>query len=269
MSANSMLRIGLVQMRCEKAAFEMNMRHTLAYLEQAEAFGIDLVGFPEMNLTGYADPTRYPQAILALDGPEIGRFLQLTERFPAMVLAGLIEQNPAGKPFITQILVQQGKLLGVYRKITIQDEEVEWFSPGPGDVLVSECRGRTFGLAICADISNEAVFAACRRQGAGLVLELAAPGLYGEQANRNWQSGYAWWEGECQKWLSKYARQYGLWICVATQAGRTIDEDFPGGGYVFGPGGERLYATPDGTPGALYLGLDLENGRVIELAVTH
>jgi predicted amidohydrolase len=89
--------------------------------------------------------------------------------------------------------------------------------------------------------------------------------LYGEQATRNWRSGFEWWEGECQKYLSAYAKKYGFWIGVATQAGRTIDEDFPGGGYLFAPNGERVYATPDWSPGAIYLEIDLETGRILEL----
>jgi hypothetical protein len=64
-----------------------------------------------------------------------------------------------------------------------------------------------------------------------VVFEVAAPGLYGEQATRDWRSGYEWWRGECHEYLSAYARDYGLWIAVATQAGRTVDEDFPGGEY--------------------------------------
>jgi predicted amidohydrolase len=255
-------------MRCDKAAIELNMRRIVDYLKEADTYAVDLVGFPEMSLTGYADPTQYPEAVLALDGPEIGRFLELTGHCSAKVLVGLIEKNPAGKPFITQILTQRGELLGYYRKITIQAEEVEWFSPGPGSVLVFESGGSTLGLAICADIHTEAVFAECQRQGAELVMELAAPGLYGEQASRNWQSGYAWWEGECQKWLGQYARQYGLWICVATQAGRTVDEDFPGGGYIFGPTGQRLYSTADWAAGAVYVGLDMQSGQVVELGAT-
>jgi predicted amidohydrolase len=122
-----------------------------------------------------------------------------------------------------------------------------------------------YGIAICADLKNEAVFATSRRQGVGMVFELAAPGLYGEQATRNWETGYAWWEGECQKYLSRYAQNYGLWIGVATQAGRTVDEDFPGGGYVFSPTGERLYATTDYLPGAVYLELDPEKHAVVDV----
>jgi len=98
------------------------------------------------------------------------------------------------------------------------------------------------------------------------VFELAAPGLFGDQATRNWQSGYAWWEGECREKLGRYARTYGLWIAVATQAGRTIDEDFPGGGYLFAPGGERVFATKDGAPGAVYLEINPEKNTWRELA---
>jgi predicted amidohydrolase len=259
-----LIRIGLVQMHCEKGTIAQNLERMSTYIEEAAARDVDILGFPEMSLTGYADPTRYPQAVIGLHGPEVGRLCQMTRRCSITVLAGLIEKNPAGKPFITQVVVQRGALQGYYRKITIKDEETEWFSKGKS-VPVFQQNGLTFGIAICADIGNEAVFAACEQQGAQIVFELAAPGLHGEQATRNWPSGYQWWEGECRKSLSRYAQTYGFWIGVATQAGRTVDEDFPGGGYVFAPNGERVYATTDWSPGAAYLGLDLEMCRVAEL----
>jgi predicted amidohydrolase len=246
------MRIGLIQMQCEKAAIEQNLKCIAATLEEAAAHGVDILGLPEMSLTGYADPTRYPEAVLRLDGPEVARLLKLTAGYPTTVLAGLIEHNPLGKPFITQVVIRQGVLLGYYRKVTIEDEETEWFTAGE-EIPVFQLGGLTFGIAICADIGNETVFAECHRQGAKIVFELAAPGLYGEQATRNWQSGYQWWEGECLKYLGRYAREYGIWIGVATQAGRTVDEDFPGGGYLFAPGGERVYATSDWTSGAAYV----------------
>jgi predicted amidohydrolase len=130
------------------------------------------------------------------------------------------------------------------------DEETEWFSPGKG-VPVFEHGGVPFGVAICADIDNPAVFAAAARQGARFVLECAAPGLYGEQETRDWQTGYDWWREKCADQLGSYAREYRFSIAVATQAGRTIDEDFPGGGYLFGPDGATLASTDDWSEGVL------------------
>lgn len=247
-----MIQLALVQMFSEKAAIQQNL-HTIAYhLAEAAAHSADVLVLPEMSLTGYTDPTRYPHAVLRLDGPEVAALLQLTQPYDLTLLAGLIEHNPAGKPFITHLVARRGQLLGVYRKITIKDEEAAWFSPGT-DVPVFTLREWTFGLAICADIDNPAVFAGCRQAGAQIVFEVAAPGLYGEQAGRNWESGYRWWEGKCREQLGAYARDNGLWIAVATQAGRTVDEDFPGGGYLFAPSGERIAATAGWSPGVLYV----------------
>jgi predicted amidohydrolase len=253
--------MALVQMYCEKAAIAQNLASLARYLDEAARQGVDIVACPEMSITGYADPTRYPEAIIRLNGPEIASLLDLTRGKSLTVLAGLIEENAGGKPFITQLAARDGQLLGYYRKKRIIDDEADWFSPG-GPVPVLKHDGLTFGMAICADIGSGEVFAECARQGARIVFELAAPGLYGEQATRNWASGYAWWQGECDTHLSRYARTYGLWIAVATQAGRTVDEDFPGGGYVYAPDGRRLYATPDWSPGAVYLELDLETQTV-------
>ena len=258
------MRIGLVQMHCEKGAIARNLESMSRYLHEAAKRRVDILGFPEMSITGYADPSRYPEAVIRLDGEEIAKLLEMTRGLAMTVLAGLIEERVLEKPFITQIAVRDGQLLGYYRKVTIKDEETAWFSAGD-QVPVFRHGEHTFGIAICADIDNESVFAECSRQGAEIVFELAAPGLYGEQATRNWQTGFEWWEAECQKHLSRYASKYGCWIGVATQAGRTIDEDFPGGGYLFAPKGQRLYATADWTPGAVYLDVDLGTHQIVEL----
>ena len=238
-------------MRCEKAAIAENLTAIANILTEAEQRHTDIAAFPEMSLTGYADPTRYPEAIISLDGPEVANLLEVTRCFSGTVLVGLIEYNPAGKPFITHITARQGKLLGYYRKITIKDEECEWFSSGQ-DVPIFEHDELKFGIAICADIENREVFAQCQQNGARVVFELAAPGLYGAQETRDWKLGYDWWEGECQTHLSEYAKELGIWIFVATQAGRTIDEDFPGGAFVFNPAGERVFATENWEEGIVF-----------------
>lgn len=255
------LKIGLIQMMCEKGEMAGNLKRMGKYLDEAEALDVEIIAFPEMSITGYADPTRDPNAILRLDGDEVATLRAMTAGRSFTVLAGLIEENPQGKPFITQIVVRDGEMIGYYRKRTIEDEELEWFSPGQ-DVPIFTHNELTFGLAICADIGYPDVFASCAAQGADIVFELAAPGLYGAQATRDWATGYAWWEGDCRKKLGRYAQELGVWIAVATQAGRTLDEDFPGGGFVFAPDGQRRFSTRDWQPGAVYLTLDLDEGTV-------
>lgn len=83
--------------------------------------------------------------------------------------------------------------------------------------------------------------------------------LYGDQATRNWRSGFEWWRDDCETRLSAYARTYRLWIAVASQAGRTVDEDFPGGAYLFAPDGRRIYASENWLPGVADVVVQVES----------
>ncbi len=253
----SMMNIALVQMRCEKGTIDMNLTTIQAYLHEAVQRSIDIICFPEMSITGYIEPTRQPEAMLDLDGPEVARFIAMMVGAHITALAGLVEANPAGKPFITQIVAREGKLLTYYRKKTIIDDEAAWFTPGAAVTTFTHPKA-TCGLAICADIEDPTVFAENARQGARIVFEAAAPGLYGEQVTRDWQAGFNWWRDDCRAKLGQYARDNHIFIAVATQAGRAIDEDFPGGGYVFGPDGACLYETPDWSEGVLYARVAIE-----------
>lgn len=253
----STIKIGIVQMFCEKGAIAENLASIHAYLQAGMSQGVDIMCFPEMSITGYINPLQCPEAVLSLDGPEIARFVSMTKDIPITAIAGFVEANPHGKAFITQIAAHSGEVLGVYRKKTIADDEVAWFAPG-STIAVFQHPKVTFGVSICADIDSPQIFTEYARLGAQIIFEAAAPGLYGSQATRDWLAGYQWWQSECYHKLGQYARDNSIPIVVATQAGRTIDEDFPGGGYVFGPDGTCLYTTSDWSEGVLYATVSLD-----------
>jgi predicted amidohydrolase len=255
------MRLGLTQMHCPKGEVAANLDAHAARIVEARARGVDVLCFPEMSITGYLDPGRWPEAVLSLDSDAVARFLAMTAGSEMLVLAGLVESNPRGRPFITQIAARSGSLVAVYRKITVIDEEELWFARGPGDVAVLPHRSGGIGLAICADIDSPELFAQLARAGARTVFHAAAPGLYGAQETRDWQSGFDWWRGECHEKLAGYAREHALTIAVATQAGRTIDEDFPGGGYLFAPDGRCLAESGGWSPGVLYAEVSDSPGR--------
>ncbi len=254
MESNGTLTLALVQMRCEKGAIDTNFASIERYIATAAEAGADVVVFPEMSISGYGDPTRMPGAMVRIDGPEVSRFLELTRGHDAAIVAGIIEPNGNDKPFITQLVARNGELLGAYRKRNVAEDEVKWFSAG-SEPFVFDHAGVRFGLAICADIDAPAVFRDCAARGATVILECAAPGLYGEQATRDWRSGWGWWRRECHDKLGAHARDLGVYIAVATQAGRTIDEDFPGGGYLLGPTGACLAESVNWDEGMLVVSI--------------
>ena len=217
------LKIALVQMRCEKRAGSENLGRMIAYLEEAVAYGAEVVCFPDMCIPGYVDPSKCPSGILHWNGPEVKHVLEWSNGKPVTAIVGIVEKNPDGSPFISQGVVRDGRLSGTYRKHTIDDQETNWFAAGES-FPVFHHPGLTFGVAICTDVGNQRVVAELvARGGASSVFLAAAPGLYGKQWTRNWESGYNWWKNECREKLSRYARDYGVHIAATTQAGRTVD----------------------------------------------
>ncbi len=85
------LTVGLIQMHCEKGVIAQNLESTSRYFAEAVARGIDIIGCPEMSITGYVDPTRCPEAILYLDGPEVTQAIELRAQTAAQIVAELAE----------------------------------------------------------------------------------------------------------------------------------------------------------------------------------
>ena len=169
---------------------------------------------------------------------------------PITGVVGIIERNPSGNPFIFQGIIRGGELLHVYHKTHLAPEELSLDS-ADDELCIFSQGGINFGLAICADIEGEDLFRRYSEAGTQVVLHSSAPGLDGDQTTRNWQSGYDWWNGECKAKLGKDARKHGLTIAAAAQSGRTVDEDFPGGGYMFDPTGALVSQTEDWSEGML------------------
>lgn len=231
-------------------------------MAQAREQGCHVIVFPEMGLSGYCDPAKFPGAVVPLDSSFVRQFVHLTRQHGITASGGFIEQHPRGKPFIAQVVARDGEILAVYRKMHVVDEEAEWFSPGSGtavfDLPLPEGRLRC-GVAVCADSERPDIFADLAAKGARLVLHSSAPGLYGRRTDEaSWQAGYDWYKGFLAGQLPVYARDNGLYIAVATQTGSTVDEDFPGGSFVFGPDGTCLASTPDYREALLVHELEIE-----------
>lgn len=246
---NMKLKIALAQMRCEKGDWPGNLRHTEEYMAQAAAQGCDIIVLPEMGLSGYCDPRLFPDVVQPLDSPFVRQFVDLTARYPVAASGGFIEANPEGKPFITQVLAKSGYIIGMYRKVNVVEEEAELFSPGGGTPVfqLPVPEGEiTCALAVCADSDRPDIFSSFAAQGARIVFHSSAPGLYTRRTDEaSWQEGYDWYKGHLAERLPLWAEANHLAIAVATQCGATMDEDFPGGSFVFSSDGTCLQATPD------------------------
>lgn len=244
------VRCLLAAIRCEKGDVAGNLSSHLRLVAQAAAARCELAVFPEMSLTGSADPAVSPERLITLAHPAVRELARSSARAGVGICFGIAERAGDSLPYITQVFAAAGRVAGVQRKRHLGEGE-EAFTPAAGSA-VFEHAGTRFGVAICAEAGFDAPFDAAAAAGARLVLFPAAPGLHGRRTDEaSWRRGLSWWQGCGLGDARRHAQRLGLWIALAGQAGRTADEDFPGLAALVRPDGGVAARLPDWRPGVL------------------
>lgn len=243
------MRALLAAMRCEKGAVEANLASHRAALERASAAGCDLAVFPELSLTGSVDPHRQPEAPLEVEDDRVGELVAATVVLGVGAVFGLAERGGGGRTHISQAFARDGRLVGVYRKRHLGEDE-DGFTPGCEPCRFPAEAG--FGVAICAEGRVDYPFAEPAAAGAEVVFFCAAPGLEGRRTDEaGWSDGLAWWESCGLAQARGHAERERIWVALVTQAGATADEDFPGLAALVDPAGRVVSRLPDWRPGDL------------------
>lgn len=152
--------------------------------------------------------------------------------------------------FITQAFASDGRLVGVQRKRHLGDDE-EGFTVGSETTSFSYGAAH-FGVIICAEAGSDDTWDACAASGASVAYMCSAPGLHGRRTDEaSWRAGLEWWQSCGLADARQHARRLGLWAAMATQAGSTTDEDFPGISALVAPTGEIVARSPDWRPATL------------------
>ena len=239
------MRLLLTALRCEKGDLAGNARRHRELLAAGRETGCDLVLLPEMSLTGYD-----PGAGVSLTDDIVTALVAATTRDGPRLSLGLVEAAAAGendgRPMITQVLAGQGAVLAVHRRSRASGRAAR-VRAGVGFKIVP-VDGTTTVTAICAEVGSEEPYGL----GADVVLAPSAPGLYGPRrvSDQDWQSGFDWWRGSVRADAERLLRP-GSWLAVSTQAGATVDEDFPGWAALIGAGGVIHAELPDWREGVL------------------
>jgi predicted amidohydrolase len=250
------VRCLLAAIRCEKGDIAGNLTSHLRLMADAASAGCQLAVFPEMSLTGSADPVARPERLISLEHPAVARLAEASGEAGVGVCFGVAERTPGGEPYIAQVVAAAGRVAGVQRKRHLgQGEEAYTAAGGP---VAFEHAGARFGIAICAEAGFDAPFDAAAAAGARLVLFPAAPGLHGRRTDEaSWRRGLSWWEGCGLRDACRHAQRLGLWIALAGQAGSTADEDFPGLAALVRPDDTVAARLPDWRAGVLTVDVPL------------
>jgi predicted amidohydrolase len=245
------MRILLAALQCAKGDPAANLAAHEDVLRAAGRTGGRIVVFPEMSLSGSVEPATQPQWLLPLSSAYIADLAALTAAYDVAAVFGIAEAAPDGTPHITQVYAHSGAVAGVYRKRHLGEGE-EAFTAGTETALFHWGDLR-FGVAICAEARVDFPFDEPVAAGAEIVFFSAAPGLYGPRrvTEADWRNGFDWWDSFGLGDARRHARRTGAWVAMATQAGSTVDEDFPGIAALIAPSGEVVERLPDWRPGVL------------------
>ena len=241
-------------MRCEKNDIGANLTAHCAALEHAAAEGCDLAVFPEFSLTGSVDPARHPEATITTDDPALAALAAATARTGVAAVFGLAERE-RDRFLITQAVVRDGELVGLHRKRHLGEDE-KIYKAGTGaftfPVGTTQC-----GIVICAEGGVDWTWDETVAAGARVICFCSAPGLYGRRTDEAaWRAGFEWWHQHGLERARTTARRLDIWIALATQAGATVDEDFPGIAALIAPDGSVVDRLPDWRPGRLVVDVD-------------
>jgi predicted amidohydrolase len=135
---DDMIRVGLVQMNARPLAKEYNLAQADRGIRRAAARGAQIVCTPEVAVQGYprvslpfgvstddpkivADRARIFEAAEPVPGPATDRFAQLAKELGVWIIFGM-DENRSGKLFNDAILMSpQGKIVGIYSKVHLQN----------------------------------------------------------------------------------------------------------------------------------------------------
>jgi N-carbamoylputrescine amidase len=154
----SKVRVGLVQMSCEKDA-EPNVAKAIEGIKDAALDGAQIICLQELFTSLYfCDMEDYENFKLAeaIPGPTTDKLSSVAKELGVVIIASLFEKRAEGLYHNTTAVIDaDGSYLGKYRKMHIPDDpaffEKFYFTPGDLGYKVFQTKFAKIGVLICWD----------------------------------------------------------------------------------------------------------------------
>lgn len=223
------IRVAAVVCRCPTGQVGRNLERAFHWTRLAKEKGADVICFPELSISGYSlsPPDDSAQS---LHGPIATAVSQLADEQDIVVLAGMLEDRPGGRPCATQLVAVPGSTLGTYRKTHIAPPEKHLLAKGD-QLPCFSVRGWTFAIQLCYDAHFPELSTRMALKGAEVIfMPHASP--RGKPP------------GKAESWLRHLpARAFdnGLFVVACNQTGDNGQGlTFPGVAMVIGPDGRLI-----------------------------
>ena len=171
MSVFPSYKVAAIQMNPVIGNKQVNMKRSLAAIEEAAAQGAKLIVLPELCNTGYVFESREEAFSLAesiLDGACTGAWMDASRRLGIYVAAGITEKD-GNDLYNSAVLVGPDGYIGTYRKMHLWGDENLFFDPGNLGMPVYHTPIGRIGILICYDGWFPELYRLAAMQGADIV----------------------------------------------------------------------------------------------------
>jgi N-carbamoylputrescine amidase len=230
------LTVGLAQMDCRLGAVEANLERHLEWIARARERQVELLLFPELSLTGYRLLHLTSQVAIRLeDSAVLDRLKAATSDMSVVV--GLVEEGKEGFLFNSAILLHDGEIVHVHRKLYLPTygifQEGRFFGQG-GSLDLASIDGQSLGLLICEDLWHPHLARSQALAGGKLLAVLSAgPGRIG--SGETFESQDTW---ECL--TRSTALVNTCWLTYCNRVGWEEGSFYGGASHIVRPDGQIL-----------------------------
>lgn len=151
-----------------------NLTITIEWIRKLNAKGVDFILFPELNLSGYTRNAKVLTDVCAKQTQILNRLIEFSIEINAAFAVGFPEQEE-DRFYITHLVFERGKLIGIHRKTHLSIHEKEVFSEGD-ELNVFQVKGMTIGIQLCYETHFPEISSIQAAKGANvLAMAFASP----------------------------------------------------------------------------------------------
>jgi N-carbamoylputrescine amidase len=235
------VKVAAVVMQSALGKKEENLDRMESFVRRAADQGVQIICFPEMNISGYGLRQNMATIAESIPGPITEAVLKMARENGLLILAGLAERGAEGKIFISHFAASPEGLLGVYRKLHLGPPEEGIYRPGQAWPIFQYQRC-AFGIELCFDAHFPELSTMLALKGAEIIfIPHASPRESSEEKKERWL-----------RYLTARAYDNSVFIVACNQTGETESGlAFTGTALVLNPRGELIAANGGGEEGII------------------
>ncbi|ANE04653.1 nitrilase-related carbon-nitrogen hydrolase [Corynebacterium crudilactis] len=213
----------------------------ISSVKAAADAGASLIVLPELATSGYcfADQAEATRRSEVIPGKWTTFLQEMSREFQIVLVSGISEISEEGVLFSSAIILDNGHLLGTYRKTHLWNTEKQFFEQGNHLPTIFTTSVGKISVAICYDIEFPEVVRIAAEMGAEV---LTAPVNWPKNPRPSDS-----WPIEIFKAMA-HAAEYRLPIVIADRCGEERGTDWIGGSIIIGKDGYPLSGPHIKTP---------------------